>query len=123
MKSYVQALLQGRVDGKGVSRLEPFCNHHRILSEALSHAIKMGLLVHNVAKAVDPPRPKHKDLVTLAPEAVPEFLKATQGTAYYALYYTALFTGMYLGELLEFRWSDVGLSMALLSVVQALYKR
>ena len=75
------------------------------------------------AEAVDPPRPEHKNITTLAPENVSKFLEATRETPYYVLFYTALYTGMRLGELLGLRWSDVDLDMANLSVVQALYKR
>lgn len=97
--------------------------HHRILSEALSHAVKMGLLVRNVAEAVDPPRPKRKSMTTLAAGDVARFLQASQKTPYHVLFCTALFTGMRLGELLALRWSDVDLDISSLSIVRALYKR
>ncbi|MCJ7425963.1 MAG: site-specific integrase [Dehalococcoidales bacterium] len=62
-------------------------------------------------------------MATLVLEDIPKFLEATQGTPYYILFYTALYTGMRLGELLGLRWCDIDLDMASLSVVQALYKR
>jgi len=120
---YACALSQGRVDGKGGLSARTVQYHHRILSEALSHAVKMGILVRNVAEAVDPPRPEQKNMATLVPEDVPQFLEAAERTPYYVLFYMALYTGMRLGELLGLRWCDVDLDMASLSVVQALYKR
>jgi integrase len=120
---YAHALSQGRVDGKGGLSARTVQYHHRILFEALSHAVKTGLLDRNVAEVVDPPRPEHKSMATLAPEDVPRFLKVARDTPYYLLFYTALYTGMRLGELLGLRWCDVDLDMAFLSVVQALYKR
>jgi len=120
---YAHALSQGRVDGKGGLSARTVQYHHRILSEALSHAVKMGLLVRNVAEAVAPPRFEQKNMTTLVPEDVPQFLEAAHETPYYVLFYTALYTGMRLGELLGLRWCDVDLDMASLSVVQALYKR
>ena len=120
---YARALLQGRVDGKGGLSARTVQYHHRILSEALSPAVKMGLLGRNVAEAVDPPRPKRKSLATLTPEDVPRFLEAARDMPYYLLFYTALYTGMRLGELLGLRWCDVDLDICSLSVVQALYKR
>jgi integrase len=120
---YSQALTKGRTDGKGGLSARTVQYHHRILSEALSHAIKMGLLVRNVAEAANPPHPERRNMATLAPENIPKFLEATQETPYYVLFYTALYTGMRLGELLGLRWCDVDLTMAFLSVVQALYKR
>lgn len=120
---YAHALSQGRVDGKGGLSARTVRYHDHILSNALNHAVKMGLLVRNVAEAVDPPRPEKRNMATLAPEDIPQFLETARGTPYYVLFYTALYTGMRLGELLGLRWLDVDLYMASLSVVQALYKR
>jgi len=120
---YSQALTKGRADGKSGLSARTVQYHHRILSEALSHAVKMGLVGRNVAEAVEPPRPERKNLANLAPEDVPKFLEAAHETPYYVLFYTALYTGMRLGELLGLRWCDVDLDVASLSVVQALYKR
>ncbi|GAI62261.1 unnamed protein product [marine sediment metagenome] len=119
---YAHALSQGRVDGKGGLSARTVQYDDHILSNALSHAVKMGLLVRNVADAVDPPRPEKKNMATLLPEDVPRFLETAHETPYYELFYTALYTGMRLGELLGLRWCDVDLDMASLSVVQALYK-
>ena len=121
---YSQALTKGRADGKGGLSPRTVQYHHRILSEALSHAVKMGLLGRNVAEAVSPPRVERKNLASLAPEDVPQFLEvAAKETRHYVLLYTALYSGMRLGELLGLRWCDVDLDMACLSVVQSLYKR
>ena len=120
---YSQALTKGRADGKGGLSARTVQYHHRILSEALKHAVKMGLVGRNVAEAVDPPRVERKNMATLAPEDVPKFLEAARTIPYYVLLYTALYTGMRLGELLGLRWCDVDLDVASLSVVQSLYKR
>ncbi len=82
-----------------VCPLELCCIITRILSEALSHAVKMGLLGRNVADAVEPPRPECNTMVTLVPEDGSTFLEAAKGTSYYVLFYTALYTGMRLGTL------------------------
>jgi integrase len=120
---YACALSRGRVDGRGGLSARTVQYHHRILSEALSHAMKMGLLVRNVADAVDPPRLEQRKVATLTLEDVPVFLEAAHETPYHVLFYTALYTGMRLGELLGLRWCDVDLYVACLSVTQALYKR
>ena len=120
---YAYALTQGRVDGKGGLSARTVLYHHRILSEALNHAVKMGMVARNVAKAVDPPRPRHFKIRTLASEDIPKFVEAAWGSLYYVLFFTALCTGMRLGELLGLRWCDVDLDSDSLSVVQALYKR
>jgi len=63
-------------------------------------------------------------MTVLAPEDILKFLEVAKETRHYTLFYTALHTGMRLGELLGLRWCDVDLDiMASLSVVQSLYKR
>ena len=39
--------------------------HHNLIREALSHAVKWGILARNVAEAVDPPRPTRKEMRAL----------------------------------------------------------
>ncbi|GAH80025.1 unnamed protein product, partial [marine sediment metagenome] len=120
---YADALKKGRMDGKGGLSARTVLYHHRILSEALSHALKMELVARNVAKAVDPPRPRQVKIATMALEDIPKFVEVVWETPYYVLFFTALFTGMRLGELLGLRWRDIGLDSGALFVVQALYKR
>jgi len=120
---YAHALAQGRMVGQGGLSARTVLYHHRILSEALSHAVKASLLIRNVADIADPPRPKRKNMATLSASDIPVFLQATRETPYYVLFCTALFTGMRLGELFGLRWSDMDLDMASIAVAQALYKR
>ncbi len=120
---YAQALSKGRADGNGGLSPRSVLYHHRILSEALSHAVKMGLLARNVADAVDPPRPCRHTITTLAPEGVHQLLFAAEGTHYHDLFYTALYTGLRLGELLALRWCDMDLDLSCLSVARTLYRR
>ena len=88
-------------------------HHHRILSEALNHDVKWGLLARNVCQAVDPPRGEKRDVTTLAAEEVPALLEAARelehstGQPYYMLFLAALHTGARRGELLGLRWKDV----------------
>jgi len=120
---YAHALTKGRVDGKGGLSARTVLYQHRILSEALSHAVKMGLVVRNITKAVDPPRPKRTRFTTLSIDDIPKFLEAARQTPYCVLFSTALGTGMRLGELLGLRWCDVDPGSGSLYVVQSLYKR
>ncbi len=119
---YAKALSQGRLDGKGGLSAQTVLHHHRLLSQALSHAVKQGLLVRNVAEAVVPPRPGRSQMATLFPEDVSRFLGAARRTPYYVLFYAALYTGMRRGELLGLRWHDIDLGRASISVVQTLYR-
>ena len=60
----------------------------------------------------------HVEMSVLSSDALHQFLCTAEGTPYYALFYTALYTGMRRGELLGLRWCDVDLNLAVLSVVQ-----
>ncbi len=120
---YVRALSQGRADGKGGLSPRSVLYHHRMLAEALGHAVKMGLVARNVADAVDPPRPSRPAMTTLAPKDIPRLLSTAEEMPYHDLFYTALYTGLRLGELLALRWCDVDLDLSFLSVVQTLYRR
>ena len=119
-KYYADALSHGRLDGKGGLSPRTVLHQHRLLSQALSHAVKQGLLVRNVAGAVVAPRPGRSQMATLSAADVPRFLDAARRTPYYILFYTALYTGMRRGELLGLRWCDIDLGKASISVVQTL---
>jgi len=119
---YGKALQWGRRDGKGGLSARTVHHHHRVLYEALKHAVKRGILIRNVAEAVDPPRPQHKEMATLGPEDVNRLLDAAQTSPYYALFYTAVFTGLRRSELLALRWRHVDLDLATLSVVETLHQ-
>jgi len=121
-KYYGDALAHGRLDGKGGLSTRTVLHQHRVLSQALSHAVKQGVLARNVAQAVVAPRPGRSQMGTLSSGDVPRFLDAARRTPYYILFYTALYTGMRRGELLGLRWCDIDLGKASISVVQTLYR-
>lgn len=78
-------------------------HHHTVLHKALQTAVEWGLLNHNVADAVSPPRVQRPDMQTWDEDDIIRFLKTAKDTPYYALFYTALFTGMRRSELLALR--------------------
>ena len=120
---YSNALENGRLDGKpGGLSPRSVLHHHRVLSEALSHAVKWGLTARNVAQAVDPPSPRRAEIALLDTAAIGRLLEAAQGTVYYPMIHLALYTGLRRSEFLGLRWSDVNLDMATLSVVQVMHK-
>lgn len=125
---YAKELTQGRLDGKGGLSPQTVLHHHRVLSDALNHAVKWGLVARNVAQAVDPPRPRKKEMTTLSPEDSPTFfeqarrLERNSGLPYYAIFLTALHTGMRRGEFLGLRWKDIDLDMATISVNRSLQR-
>lgn len=118
---YGKLLKDGRRDNKGALSARSVLHIHRLLHNALSHAVKWGIIGRNICDAVDSPRAKQKQMRALEPEDVKRLLDASIGTVYYPLFHLAIFTGMRRSELLGLRWRDVDLDMATLSVSQVLH--
>jgi len=119
---YAEQLKNGRKDGKeGGLSARSVLHHHRVLSEALTHAVKWGLVGRNVAEAVDPPRPTRKEMATLDAAGVQRLLEAAQGTPYHAALHLAIYSGMRRSELCGLRWQDVDLALGTASVCQVLH--
>ncbi|MFC2019214.1 tyrosine-type recombinase/integrase [Chloroflexota bacterium] len=123
---YASELNNGRLDGKGGLSATTVLHHHRVLSEALNHAVKWGLVVRNVAQAVDPPRTTRKEMNTLAPEDIPVlFEEAKQveyssGLPYFTMILTAFHTGMRRGEFMGLKWRDIDFNQVTISVSRSL---
>ncbi len=96
--------------------------HHIVLHIALKTAVKWGLLSRNVADAVDPPRTHNTEMNTWDEDDIIRFLHATKDTPYYALFHTALFTGMRRSELLALRWQDIDFIYSQISVSRSLHQ-
>jgi len=120
---YASKLANGRSDGEpGGLSPRSVSGHHRILRQALSHAVKWGLLARNVVEAVTPPRFTPKEFRTLDADGVRTLLEAAKTTDYYSLIYVAVHTGLRRSELLGLRWRDLDLDLLSLSVVQVLHR-
>jgi integrase len=118
---YSERIANGRLDGNGGLSARSVRHHHRTLHDALQHALKWGLVAHNVTQAVDAPRFKNHEMRTLDAKGVHEILEATRGTSYHPLFHTAVFTGMRRSELLGLRWRNVDLDMCTISVSQVMH--
>ena len=81
--------------------------HHAVIHKALQTAVKWGLLSRNVADGVDVPRIRRNEMQTWDEDEIARFLETAKDSTYYALFYTALFTGMRRSELLALRWQDI----------------
>lgn len=113
---YARALASGRVDGKGGLASSTVLYHHRIISRCLKDAVRAGYLGRNVAEAIDPPRFKRKIMNTMALKDVTRFLQFPMETPYYRLYYTDIYTGLRLGEILGLPWRGLDLEQGYISV-------
>jgi integrase len=96
-------------------------HHHTCFHKALQTAVEWGLLARNVADAVTPPRAQGKEMQTWDEADITTFLEAARQTPYFALFHTALFTGMRRSELLALRWRDLDLLLCQLYVTRSLH--
>jgi integrase len=93
---------------------------HRTLSQALSHAVRLGVLLRNPAAQVKPPRPDRREINILGKDEISTLLAAAKGTPLYVPVLVAVTTGVRRGELLGMRWSDLDLKAGTLTVKQSL---
>jgi len=95
--------------------------HHAVIHKALQTAVKWELTKRNVADAVEPPKKVRTEMQYWTLEEVNRFLDSVQGSEYYGVFHTALFTGMRRGELLGLKWSDVDLIASEITVKRSLH--
>ena len=125
---HVQALTGRDIQGLYSSMLDrglsatTVVQMHRILREALSHAVKWGILTRNPADAATPPRKDRKQLDMWDMPTIRRFLHVCDRSRYASLYHFALLTGMRRSELTGLRWANVDLSVSRLSVVETLQR-
>ena len=111
-------LRDGGIKGGGLSP-RTVLQAHRVLSEALRHAVRLGTLQRNVAEAVEPPRPTRHQVRTLGWDDVHRFLYQVSDPIYYTLIKLDIQTGLRRSELLGLQWGDIDLQLGTLSVQRA----
>lgn len=95
--------------------------HHAVIHKALQTAVKWGLVNRNVADGVDVPRAHDNEMQTWDEYEINRFLEAAKDSDYFALFHTALYTGMRRSELLALRWQDVDFIFSQISVSRSLH--
>jgi integrase len=98
-------------------------NIHRVLSNALSDAVRVGLVSRNVAQFVETPKVFRKEVYTLDWKQVHRLLGQIRNPLYRDLVLLAVQTGLRRSELLGLYWRDVDLAGAALSVQRARVRR
>jgi len=119
---YADKLAKGRVDGKGSLSNRSVLYHHRILSKALDQAVKMGLVVRNVAKLITPPRVARAKINVLDADEASRLLDIASNTMYYTLFAMLLYTGLRRGEAIALRWKNIDLLELKLHVIESAYR-
>ncbi len=113
-------LATGRMLGEGGLSPRSVQYAHKILSHALSDAVKWGLLSRNPAALVDSPRVPRKEMQVWTPEQVRAFLGLVNGDRLFAMWMLFVSTGMRRGEVLGLRWADIDFDRGRLAVRQNL---
>ena len=93
---------------------------HAVLHHALDDAVKWGLLVRNVADAVEPPQKARTEMRVWNLVDLGHVFHAAADDPFEALWRLAIYTGMRRGELLALKWSDLDLDAGALSVQRSL---
>ena len=119
---YASKLSSGRRDGTGGLGNRSVKYIHTTLHRALKSACKMGLIARNPADAVDVPKITRREMRTMDETDIHLLLEFARNTAYYALFYLALFTGMRRSELLGLRWCDLDLLLCQASISRTLHR-
>ncbi|MCP4317731.1 MAG: site-specific integrase [Hyphomicrobiales bacterium] len=117
---YANALKSGRRDGRGGLSEQSVLHIHRLLRQALQHAVKWGEIARNPTDAVDPPRPERKEMTALDERQTAVLLTRCEGLAIHVPVVLAVTTGLRRGEVLGLRWDDVDLEGGFLTVKRTL---
>jgi integrase len=114
--TYSRWLKSGRRHGQGGLSPQTIIHHHRVLRQALSQAVKWGLIARNVADSVDPPRRVRPEIRALDESQLAKLLKHAEGTRLVAPIYFAIVSGVRRGELVALQWSDLNVEAGTISV-------
>jgi integrase len=108
--------------GKLAPRLAPrtIGHVHRVIFQALSHAVNWDVISSNVAARVTPPRVAQEEIEILTASAIKAILDKSRGRPIYQIATLALATGMRRGELLALRWQDLDLDAGRITVARSL---
>jgi integrase len=106
--AHVQALL-GTLEREGANPAGRQ-RAYRVLRQAMTQAVRWGLVMRNPTDAVKRPRAPRNEFRTLTAEEARTFLAAAREDRFHALYVLAITTGLRQGELLGLRWEDVDLT-------------
>ncbi|HET6357615.1 site-specific integrase [Streptomyces sp.] len=125
-----------RLESLGVADVRRFLNQlekkttaatakesHRVLRTALSAACGEELIARNVAKLVEPPRAKSRELSPWTLDETLDFLAAARKDPLYAAFVLAIAMGLRRGEIVGLRWEDLDLDNRVLYVRQQTQRR
>lgn len=98
---------KGRIDGKKGLSSTSIRYVHRVLREALQHAVQQQLLPRNIADDITLPQAKKYKPKVYKPEEIATLLQCVKNTEYETAIHLAALLGLRRGEVLGLKWSDV----------------
>ena len=107
---YATLLRQGRADGKGGLSAKSVLYIHRVLNEALGHAVQKGLLVKNpLISVTNIPKAKKFKASAYSAEEIRSLLEAAaiENSFWQAAIALAAICGLRRGECLGLKWSKI----------------
>ena len=95
---------------------------HRLLSNALTRAVKWRDVDRNPCQMVDAPRPEHHEMAIWDFDQIAHFMRAAEGSPYRDVFALLFETGMRRSEVLAARWPAVDLEQGILEVRKGLHR-
>jgi integrase len=117
--AYAKALESGRRDGKGGLSPNTVLYMHRLIKQALDHAVRWETLSKNPAAAVDPPSIERATLSTYDMAQTVEAIEAARGSRLLVPIVLGVLCGLRRGEIVALRWRNVDLAAGSLAVVES----
>jgi len=105
--------------GKGLSA-RTAAHARAVLRNALSDALRWGMVARNAAALSNAPRVTETEMVAFSPEQARAFVEGAQGHREAALYIVTLACGLRLGESTGLAWEDIDFDASTLRVRQSL---
>lgn len=92
------------------------------LSSAFKTAIAWGLVLHNPAQAVKPPKPERSERPVPSPAQLKALIAAAKGTPWEIAVLLSATTGARRSEVLGLRWRDLDLANSRIRITQGLHR-
>lgn len=116
----VQRFLNGRLAaGDSVSKVETV---RKVISSALTRAMREELITRNVAQLVTLPSPTRREVSAWSADEARQFLQAMHGNRLYPAFLLLLVYGLRRGEVLALRWSDIDFDVGVIRVRQQIQR-
>jgi integrase len=118
-EAYAKALASGRRDGTGGLSARTVTHMHRVLHEALQHAVVWRLLANNPAAFVKPPKVQRAEMKTYDLQQTAELLEALRGNRMFIPTLLAGLCGLRRGEIAALRWRHIDFDAGHISIEQS----